>query len=59
MSEDTSKSIARVLLGEEFFCPDFDSVRAAKPKIKGGWVNQKIDLSLTTESIPPTAARKH
>lgn len=47
VSEDTSKSIASVLLGEEFFCPYFDSVRVAKPKIKGGWV---IDLSLTTAS---------
>lgn len=37
MSEDTSKSIARVLLGEEFFRPDHDPVRVAKPKpFKGG-----------------------
>ena len=29
VSEDTSKSIARVLLGEEFFRPDHDPVRVA------------------------------
>ena len=47
VSEDTSKSIARVLLVEEFFCLYFDPLRAAKPRIKGRWV---INLSLTIAS---------